>query len=318
MCCILNFAYTKIIAAGGLIPKVYKLRNGKFAVNVPFEVINALEIKEGDDVDFFNHPDKFYIFAKKSAIVATLTKTSPQVAVRSEKFGAQAGVMVDAEELGMLKKLDEFKYNDRTNIKVNAKLNDSERQVLQNLIKKKIVVPYKKPNEQEYHYSIPNDVYEKFLFRKRGIAPDKELEMLKWQQKVAPVAASVKEKEPKAWEKKLSEGESNVSLLESDGFIVLPTEAEASNLSIALEDSIRHGLVIGTRAFNKKFYVVLKGFVEKNTAKIIKALGHKSMNVSELSKLTGIPEDGIRSVLYILLENGDVTEVRKDIFKLIE
>ncbi len=296
---------------------MYKLRNGKFAVNVPFDAINALQIKDGDEVDFFKHPEGFFIFSKKSEIVAALTQKPQQTIQRTEQGGSESGIMVDAEELGLLKKLDEFKYTDRTKDKVNAKLNDDERQVLQKLIKKKLVVPYRKPGEQDYHYSIPNDIYKKFLFRMRGITPAKELEMLKWQ-KPAPQPEPVKEKEPKTWEKRFASNDSNISLLETNGFIVLPTEAEASNLSIALEDSIRHGLVIGTRAFNKKFYVALKGFIEKNTVKIIKTLGHKSMNVSEISKITGIPEDGIRSILYILLESGDITELKKDVFRVIE
>jgi bifunctional DNA-binding transcriptional regulator/antitoxin component of YhaV-PrlF toxin-antitoxin module len=302
---------------GGLIPRVYKLKNGKLSVNIPFEVISVLGLKDGDDVDFFMHPEKYFIFAKKSDIVPMLLKNGQQPKPTEETLAPPTGVMVDAEELGLLKKLDEFRYPDRTRDKVNAKLNDKETQVLQGLMKKKIVALFKKPNEQEYRYSISNDVYTKFLFRMRGLAPDKELEMLKWQ-KEEPVRQPLKESGPKEWEKKIGGVDTNMGLLETNGFIVLQTEAEASALSIALEDSIRRGLVIGTRAFNKKFYVALKGFIEKSASKIIKAIGHKSMSVSDLSKITGVPEDGIRSVLYILLESGDITEVRKDVFRMIE
>ena len=296
---------------------MYKLKNGKFSVNIPFEVMDALSLKDGDEVDFFMHPDKYFIFAKKSNIVSILLNKSPQPKPAGEKAPLQTSVMVDAEELGLLKKLDEFKYNDRTKEKVNAKLNDQEKEVLQRLIKNKIVVPFKKPNEQDYHYSISNEVYTKFLFRMRGLTPAKELEMLKWK-KEEQSSQPHKEIGSKSWENKPASVNTNVGLLETNGFIVVQTEAEASSLSIALEDSIRHGLVIGTRAFNRKFYVALKGFIEKNTPKIIRALGHKSMNVTDISKITDIPEDGIRSVLYILLESGDITEVRRDIFRIIE
>jgi transcription initiation factor IIE alpha subunit len=38
--------------------------------------------------------------------------------------------------------------------------------------------------------------------------------------------------------------------------------------------------------------------------------------VEEMSKETGIEEDGIRAILYIMSESGEVTEQRRDIFKI--
>jgi len=87
-------------------------------------------------------------------------------------------------------------------------------------------------------------------------------------------------------------------------------------VSGALEDSIRHGLILGTRAFNKKFYIGLRGYINKNASKILKLIDQKSMSIPDIASETGVDEDGVRTILYVLSESGDVTEVRKDVFRV--
>jgi hypothetical protein len=227
-----------------------------------------------------------------------------------------ANISLEAGELTVLKKLDTLKYNDRTNVKVASMLNGDEKAVLQTLIKKGMVVPFKKAGEKEVKYSIQKSVYDMFLYRNK-----------KPEQQSAPVAItsaprakvvqSVSKPAPKAWEQKIAPtgSEAYMEQLESKGFLVLGNEAEASLVSTALEDSIRHGLVVGTRAFNKKFYIGLRGFINKYATKILKVIDQKGMNVEDIAKETGIEEDGCRTILYFLSESGDVTEVRRDIFR---
>ena len=109
----------------------------------------------------------------------------------------------------------------------------------------------------------------------------------------------------------------NVQALEKNGFVVINTEGEASSLSLALEESIRRGHVLGTRAFNKKFYVVLRQFFDRYGTNIIKVLRESGESrVTSVAKATNMPEDGARAILYLLSENGDVTEKRRDLFEL--
>ena len=89
------------------------------------------------------------------------------------------------------------------------------------------------------------------------------------------------------------------------------SEAEATSLSTLLEASIRMGLVIGTRAFNKKFYIALKRFVAENAASVLKLIEKKSVPLPEIAKSLNIDEDAARTILYLLAESGDATEVRK-------
>ncbi|MDE1850979.1 MAG: hypothetical protein KGH54_04280, partial [Candidatus Micrarchaeota archaeon] len=86
--------------------------------------------------------------------------------------------------------------------------------------------------------------------------------------------------------------------------------------SLALEGSIRRGQVLGTRSFNKKFYIILRTFFDRHGPKILKALKDGGMRVSQIASETGVDEDGIRAILYLLAESGDVSEKRKDFFTL--
>jgi antitoxin component of MazEF toxin-antitoxin module len=295
--------------------KVYKLNN-KLIVSLPFEVIKALSIGEGDEVDFFKYSDKSFIFAKKSYIAALLTKVTDNKSVARQAIQQpqqiakdDKGVEIDNKELELLKKLDTLRYGDRTAGNVEKMLNSAEKQVLEELIKKGYVVPYKKPGEAQFKYSISKLVYDKFLFGKREKAEKTKAEVEQTaQEKSSSVAAE------KHWEAKLINN-NYLDILESKGFIVLNNEADAANVSAALEESIKQGLIIGTRAFNKKFYIALRGFINKYAPKIIKLIEQKPASADEIAQKVGIEADGVRSILYYLAETGDVTEVRKDIFK---
>ncbi len=104
--------------------------------------------------------------------------------------------------------------------------------------------------------------------------------------------------------------------LEKNGFLVLQTEAEAGRVSLLLEQSIRHGQILGTRAFNKKFYIVRRSYFDKNSGPILKKLREESDRVVELARELSIEEDGARAVLYLLSENGDVSEKKRDTFAI--
>ncbi len=280
--------------------KVYKLNN-KLTVNLPFEVISALDLHDGDEIDFFKYSDRSFIFAKKNYVASLLTGANAPL-----KTGVEPKQELGEDELEILKKLDTLRYSERTVSNVNSMLSANEKNVLQKLIKEKYVVPFKKPGEQQYKYSIAKGIYDKFLFGKR--------EKKETEQKIAGQKTASAEEAPKTWESKLVSN-NYMDVLESKGYIVLSNEAEAANLSAALEESIKQGLVIGTRAFNKRFYIALRGFINRYAPKIVKLIEQKSMNVSEIAQKVGIEPDGARAVLYYMAETGDVTEVRKDIFK---
>lgn len=276
-----------------------------------------MALKDGDDLDFLKYGDNTYIVAKKNDLVNILTKANSvqqtKPAYKPTPTAARSSASPDARELEVLKKLDTLRYNDRTATKVSAMFNADEKAVLQVLIKKGMVSPFKKPGEKDFKYGIQKSVYDNFLYRNKkpsAAAVQEQAAKPRYQQSSQPTRLN-----QKAWEDKITGSDSFMDLLESKGFLVLNNEADAALVSASLEDSIRQGLVVGTRAFNKKFYIGLRGFINKNASKILKIIEQKSMDVDDISKLVGLEEDGVRTILYFLSESGDVTEVRRDIFR---
>jgi hypothetical protein len=284
-------------------PKIYKLNN-KLVLNVPFEVISALDIKEGEEVDFLKYKDNSFLFAKKSDLVGILTGERAAARPAATEPFAFAGE-IDNDELRLLKKLDTLRYNERTKAKVTGMLDQDEKAVLQRLLKKRAVTLFQKSPDQEPKFGISKGVYNQFLFGKRDKAG------------TPPPAQPQQAPQPKKWEVSLKGDETNLTKLEAEGYIVLSNEAEATALSVALEDSIKRGAVLGTRAFNRKFYVVMRSFMIKNAPKIIKALDKKALGISEIAKACDIAEDAARAILYMMSESGEISEVRRDNFRLV-
>ena len=119
----------------------------------------------------------------------------------------------------------------------------------------------------------------------------------------------------KRWEERSESG--YIADLEAKGFVVLRNEADAASASAALEDSIRQGLVLGTRAFDKRFYIGMRGFLNRNGPKVMTVLERgKSVTADEVASELGIEVDAVKTVMYILAEKGDITEVRREVFKI--
>ncbi len=288
-------------------------------VYLPYDVISGLNIEEGDDVDFFKYKSKYFIFAKKSDITDLLVRTYQN---DKQKGGISTG------ELEVLKKLDTIRYNYRDMENIKSKLSKEDIDILNQLVNKKIVVPLTN-KEGITLYSISKDIYDKYLLRNKNLASGN------YQEKNGPEKESIKEK-PASLESKakiltsrnqpaakldtkneiIDESQKFIDELRAKGYIVVDTESEATNLSIALEDSIRQGLVVGTRSFNKKFYIALKSFIVNNSTKVLPLMKDEAKSIDDISKETGIDDDGVRTILYILSENGEVTELRRDIFKM--
>jgi hypothetical protein len=295
--------------------KIYKFKD-KLVIYLPFEVTRQLGLKGDEEVDFFKYNNSAFIFAKKEDITKIIAGNKQEVAKPAVvptpvtlPINSAVGTRkleLSQEEIGVLKKLDTLRYSNRTSANVSKLLNDGEKKILQNLMSRKIVLQFM--NKKDSPYSIAKDAYDKFLMRKRAIVPAAPVELPKPEKK--PEKVLMVNLQPKV------ENE-NVLKLEVDGFIVLQTEQEASSLSLAVEDSIRSGKVLGIRAFNKRFYIVLRSFFEQNSGKIIKELKAGPKNVADLVKTTSLDEDAIRAMLYLLSEQGDVSERRRDVFTLI-
>ncbi|MDE1846042.1 MAG: hypothetical protein KGH53_02070 [Candidatus Micrarchaeota archaeon] len=290
--------------------KVYKSKE-KLVIYVPFEVSTGLSLKEGDEVDFFKYNQNAFIFAKKSDITEMIVGKRSQGAEPQTSEQADSAGEISAEDVSVLKKLDTLKYGMRTKENVVKMLTKEERITLKGLMKKKAVSLFAKDKSKEPLFSISKGIYDKYLMRKKA---GEALQPVKNMQQVAraPESRTGYQRQDNS----MGIENENVKILEKNGFIVLPYEAEASALSLALEQSIRRGMVLGTRSFNKKFYIILRSYFDRHGAKILKALKDGEMKVTQIAREVEIDEDGARAILYLLAESGDVSEKKKDVFTI--
>ncbi len=274
------------------IMKVFK-QNNKFTVYLSTEAVQELGIREDDEVDFFRYSEKAFLFMKKADVANMLMGSS----VAPKPVIQNGSDYIGNDEIAVLKKLDTVRYPQRTAEKVAEMLGQSEKAILQQLIKKGAVSVFRKNNTEIY--SISKSIYDRFLMRKK-----QEAEV---RQRPVRVQLSGHIEGPYS---------QFIKSLEENGFLVVQTEAEAGGVSLALEQSIRQGKVLGTRSFNKKFYIVTRQFFDEHNPAVVKAMRSGTSKVGEIAAEAGMSEDAARSVLYLLAEYGDVRERRKDSFAL--
>ncbi|MEM0200957.1 MAG: hypothetical protein QXD23_00955 [Candidatus Micrarchaeaceae archaeon] len=298
-------------------------QNNKLFVYLSSDIINSLNLKENDEIEFLPYNNFSFLIAKKVDLAKLISGTNSQVTqkpqVTIERSENQSSLsFLSEEEILILKKLDQLRYNMRTVENVNKLIDQKSVPILQQLIKKKAILLLKTKDGKEL-YSITKYVYDKFLMRKnKNIFPTNPSmsQEQSLQKKNIPEFKNINSKfyfqktAPKETE------DMEIEQLDKNGFVVLQTEAEAAGISIKLEDSIRHGMVLGTRAFNKKFYIITRLFFEKNSTGIIKLLRQNPLNVSEIAKIQNLDEEATRGILYILSEAGDIRERRRDFFSI--
>ena len=296
-------------------PKVYKSKSGNLIVTIPPSIAKGMEISEGDEMEFIMHDGRYCIFAKEAA---EASHPLPEAAPGGRQGKSPApfqNLSVNDEELALLRKLDTVRYGERTKARVAGMLSGPERSLLDAMLKRGVLFLYKKGDEPEQKYGINNGIYDRYLFGKREGRPAENVSPLLPLPAERPQPARPPAGPPqKKWMSYVNTAENLSHMLEGNGYVVVNTEAEARELSTYLEDSIRHGMVVGTRAFNKKFYIVLRGFINRNIQGILKCMDRRKMSVSEISKEVHLEEDGVRAILYVLSESGDVSEVRRDVF----
>jgi hypothetical protein len=273
---------------------------------LPFDVVNSLKLKEDDEVGFFKADNRSFLFAKNSDIISMLQAGLPKGEVLPRPMQREsspaprqrAQYQPSSEELGLLKKLDTVRYESRTQDRISGMLNDNEKMVLQRLIESSTVVKFRGKDGKD-HYSIPKSIYDSFLMRKKPLAKEEPYNF------VVPKTTKLPEDE-------------DVAELQSNGYVVLQTEAEASRVSLLLEQSIRHGQVLGTRSFskNREFYIMLRSYFDRYAQGILKKLRERSYRVADIAKELGLSEDGARGILCILAENGDVMEKKREVFQI--
>ena len=201
-------------------PKIFKINN-RLSINIPYEVIASMELKEGDEIEI-KQQDGHFIISKKDSFTKEIQTAETTIKYPIVQEPTQ-------KELILLKKLDTLRYGARTESKIAAMLTNDEKKTLADMQKKRIVILFKKEGEKEYKYSIPKMIYDKFLMRKNQAnkeAPN--------QTQSKPEEISNSKETVKKWEMALNPETSLITSLETKGYVVFPTTAEATAASAAL------------------------------------------------------------------------------------
>ncbi len=281
-----------------LMPRIYR-KGDKLVINLPEDVVGKMELREGDIIDLVPQSEGVFTFSKRGKTTATPTD----------------------EELQVLKRLDQLRYNVRIEENVKKELSAQQAKVLAVLLKKGYVSLQKSKKDGVQRYSISDYIYDTYLYRKRrhGAVPQgQEAQRTDMAQPAAMRPEAAPRAVPKAAAPRevKADAKEMISLkntgeyggrLERKGYLVVSNETEASGISVALEASIRQGYVVGVRAFNKKYYIVLRSFIFSNLPRVLSLITEKAMKVDDISRETGIEGDGVRAILYVASENGDVT-----------
>lgn len=194
------------------------------------------------------------------------------------------------EEIRLLQKLLSFKFEQRIPQVVNKSLNRQEQKTLTDLLGRGAVFIYKGGKYQEKGvYNITERSYSALLEAVR------------------------KEKEEKAAE------EANPLLkLDKRGFVIIDSEMQARELSETLGPRIKKKELIGARGFDKKYYIVYRGFLTKYEGAVREVLKGGSKSIDQISTAIGLDQGACMAVLMVLNEQGDIIEKRKGLFALTD
>lgn len=281
--------------------KVYKYKN-KLCSYLPYNVTTALGIKEGDELEFIEFNSNAFLVSRKSDILNMIMQGKAINTAVQEPAAAKGP---SGLEIQVLKKIDTLRYNDRTKENVAKLLNVQEKEILVQMVKKDYLKPFKSKQGIEV-YSISKSIYDNFLMRKTQAQKPAKNDALEELHKEVH-SYNVKSKDP---------NDEYIKTLSKDGYIVLLSESEASRVSMLLEQSIRHGEILGTRAFNKKFYIVLRDYLNIYSPAIIKELKEGPSKAEEIARKANVDVDGAKAILYLLAESGEIIEKKKDLFAI--
>ena len=109
-----------------------------------------------------------------------------------------------------------------------------------------------------------------------------------------------------------------IEALEKYGYVVIASELDAKDVAFQLERRIKAGEVMGTRAFDKKFYVATRRFYLKMGDEIRGALsGGQAHKSSEMAEKLSMDEDACTVCLALMSNEGEIIENRKGQYKMV-
>lgn len=233
------------------------------------------EIASEDELELFTLKPGYYLLS----VPIGQSRTTPEPR-RDERLS-------DAER-AVLSKLLLIRFDQRVPEQVAKTLDDNEKSVLRELVRRGLVNVFRGAKYKEGVYNITDSIYP--LLSRRG-----------------PFQAPAQAEPQQAAPADLT-GE-----LKRQGFILINDRNQARALSEALSQEMRSGAVTGVKGFDGKFYVVTRSFLS-GAQTAIAAVLKEDMDAASVAAAAKLDPDGCMAVLRIMSEAGEILEKKKGVF----
>jgi len=101
------------------------------------------------------------------------------------------------------------------------------------------------------------------------------------------------------------------------GFLSIENEFQAREASREFAKEISSRAVLSATSFDKRAFLLTRGFFEENAPKVMRALKEKDLQLNALVEAAKLPQDACLALLCALEEQGEVLEKRKGLFHLV-
>jgi len=248
-------------------------------------------VKDGAELELIQIKPGIYSLVSPLALAPAVKREAPPE--------TSAGLVLSAEERMLLCKIADTPPEMR--MLSEMKLDGNAQALLNSLLKRGLVF-YSDTRYPKGVYGISRDVYEMVKPHAGGNGS------------AATGAASPPNAKPPL--EKLSDraGLRWDEHLVRFGYAVIENEGEAREASQKLEQELKSGDVLGTRGFDKKYYVAQKGFYGTWDRKILAALKGRQLGIDGVAQALGMSEVAARVALELMREQGDVIERKRGVY----
>ncbi len=237
----------------------------------------------------FVHDGELELFALKPGFYLLSTSLGPKAVPSSDSKPPVQEDSLLPQEIALLKKLLSVRFEKRTPVHFKTSLSNEEQNHIAQLLAKKRISIFKSQKYPDGVYNIADSVYS--LMQKKALD----------------------ELPPRAFADPHVPSSNILDTISTKGYAVIePKDAYAVSEQIRKNPNDKKSIT-GIKSFDGKFYVVNGNFFMNVSSKIISILD-KPMTIDQISQLVGAEPLGVRAVLTILAERGDVMEKRKDVF----
>ncbi len=276
-----------------------------YAILVNKRVLRNANFNAGEDVYVVVLENGLLGVIKKSSFKAHLkeaVKHGLQERAKTHTAPSKNELLSSAEE-SLLNKILSHRFEDRTPSNILNRLTDAEKNVLKSLVNRGVLSVYKKGKYKGRGvYVVSKDIYNLINpFRPKN--DDSRIS-----QDASRRSAGKRGEKP----------EDAVKQLNAKGFILISGDDVAKQVSQMLHDKVKRGDVVGIKGFDSNYYIFTKQYYSKLYNNISNYFENSNRaTLSELSSALKIDEHACKGMLAIMLEKGDITERKKNVYELV-